>query len=450
MSGKLAILGGKPSVPNQLVEHDWERYRKSTQEEIDAVVDVLKSGHLSIAAGKGMPQAEALEREFAEWTGAKYCLAVSHGTAALHCAIAGAGVEAGDEVLVPAYTFIATAMAVLHQNAVPVFVDVDPETCLIDVRKIENHIGERTRAIMPVHIYGLPADMDPIHKIAQKRGLKVIEDSAQGYGAGYRGKKAGNLGDAAGFAMTTTKQLMVGEGGLMTTSSEEIYEKASMLRLFGERGDMKAADRAYLSETVGWNYKLVETSSALARVKLKHLDDYVAKTVNNCDLLTRKLQPLKGIKIPKLPPFKQHAWYLYPVIVAPEQLELDMETGKVRNALLQALTAENVKVLLWQKVPVPAQPMFQTRSAFGKGSPWILGDGDRIYSIDEYPNAFDACENHFLVKGLVPPNGNEVVERYAEAFEKVLSNLEQVLDIYEKSGSYVPLKQRMDGLRSSP
>ena len=191
---KLALEGGRPSVPEHLVEHDWERFRKATQEEIDAVVSVLQSGHLSIAQGFGMPQAEALEKEFAEWVGADYCLVVNSGTAALHCAVAGAGIEPGDEVLVPAYTYIASVMVVLHQNAIPVFVDIDPETYLIDAKTIEEKITRRTKAIIPVHIFGLPADMQEINEIAKRYGLQVIEDCAQAYGALYKDRKTGGPG----------------------------------------------------------------------------------------------------------------------------------------------------------------------------------------------------------------------------------------------------------------
>ena len=256
MSDKLAIEGGTPGVPEKLLSHDWERYRKATDEEIQAVTEVLKSGHLSIAMPRGMPQTDALEKEFAEWNGSKYCLAVHSGTAALHCAVAGVGLQAGDEVIVSAYTFVASAMAVLHHNAIPVFVDIDPKTYLLDPARIEEKLSQRTKAIMVVHIHGLPGDMKEINDIAKQHNLKVVEDAAQAYGSTYGGRKTGTLGDAAGFAMTTTKQLMTGEGGLLTTDSREIFERAAMMRLFGEPGSaLNSQDRKYMSETIGWNYK---------------------------------------------------------------------------------------------------------------------------------------------------------------------------------------------------
>ena len=441
---KLAIEGGSPSVPGHLVEHDWERFRKSTQEENDAVVSVLQSGHLSIAQGFGMPEAEGLESEFSEWVGTEHCLVVNSGTAALHCAVAGAGVEPGDEVLVPALTFIASVMIVLHQNAIPVFVDVDPETYLIDPDKIKEKITGRTKAIIPVHVYGLPADMESINAIAKEHGLKVIEDCAQSYGAEYRGVKTGSLGDAAGFSMSPTKQLMAGEGGMMTTNDEEIYRKASMVRLVGELCDMKDKDRAYLSEAIGWNYKLPEVCSALARVKLRHLNEYLSGTRTNVARLTARLEEIDGLITPRVPPDRTHAYYLYPVKVDLEKLNLATEPGRLRNAVVKALSAENVRAGLWQKVPVPAQPMFQNKQAYGKGWPWsCCSDGDVSYDLGDYPNSFSALENSFTVRGLVPPNGGELVDAYAAAFKKVFENIDRVLAVYDKEEKFIPVDERI-------
>ena len=438
---KLALNGGQPSVPKHLMAHDWDRFRKCTKEEIQAVVGVLQSGHLSIAAGYGMPNAEALEREFAAYVGADYCLAVNSGTAALHCAVAGLGIEPGDEVIMPAYTFIASAMAVLHQNAIPVFVDIRPDTYLIDPQKIEEKISRHTKAIMPVHIYGLPCDMDEINQIAAKNGLKVIEDSAQGYGALYKGRKTGVLGDAAGFAMTTTKHLMTGEGGLLTTDSQKVYERASMQRLFGELADMKAPDRAYMSDTIGWNYKLPEAVSSLARVRLRHLDDFVGGIQRNAEYLTQQLSCIDGLCTPHIPSDRTHAFYLYPVRVDPKELNLNVEVGKFRNAILKALSAENVKVGLWQKSTVPGQPIFRNKMAYGRGCPWSCQQREDLrYDPLGYPNSVMALENHFVIGGLVPPNGFELMDRYAEAFGKVFGNVDRVLELYDEVETYVHSK----------
>jgi len=432
-SSTLAIEGGVPSVPKDIVDHDWERFRKSTQEEIDAVVSVLKGGHLSIAQGFGMPEGEALQDEFAEWVGSKYCLAVSSGTSSLHCAVAGVGIEPGDEVLVPAYTFIASAMVILHHNAIPVFVDIDSETFLIDPDKLQDKINEKTKAIMAVHIFGLPADMDQINKIAAKHGLKVIEDSAQAYGATYNGRKTGSLGDAAGFAMTTTKHLMVGEGGLLTTNDQEVFERASMLRLFGEQADMRASEREYIHHTIGWNYKLSEMSAALARVKLRHLDGYVNTLQENCEYLTERLKNIDGLIVPKVPVGRTHAYYMYPVKVDSDKLGMSLETGKLRDAVLNALAMENVRAGQWLTKPIPAQQLFQDKVAYGKGCPWDCHSGENVnYDVRDYPNTVSLIESSFAVRGLSEPNGIEIVDRYVQAFEKVFNSIDRVVELFDQ------------------
>ena len=447
MTEKLALEGGRPSVPAQLVTHDWERYRKANDEDVEAVVSVLRSGHLSIALPVGMPQADALEEEFAEWVGADYCLVVNTGTAALHCAVAGVGVQAGDQVLVPADTFVASAMAVLHHNAIPVFVDTDPRTHLIDPAKIEEQINDKTKAIMAVHLFGMPADMDQINQIARRHGLKVIEDSAQTYGGLYHEKKTGALGDAAGFAMTTTKQLMVGEGGLLTTNSRDVYERAAMIRLFGERGtDMKAPDREYMSRWVGWNYKLSEVNSALARVRLRRLDEYISGCQQNAEYLTQRLEQIDGLSTPIVPGDRTHTYYHYSVQVHPGQLAMQIEAGKLRAAVMKALAAENVDVMRWQKVPVPAQPLFQNKTGYGNGSPWNCPGGDVSYDVNQYPNAFASIDSSFAVRRLVPPNGVEQMDCCANAFEKVFAQIDRVVELFDESENYTPLAERIDRL----
>jgi len=442
MTDKLALDGGQAIVPQELMAEDWERFRKANEEEVEVVSNVLRSGHLSIALPIGMPQADALEEEFARWVGANYCVVVNSGTAALHCAVAGVGVRAGDQVILPADTFVASAMAVLHHNAIPVFVDVDPHTHLMDPAKIEESITEHTRALMPVQLFGQCCDMDAINEIATRHKLQVIEDCAQAYGTKQKGRKAGTLGDSAGFAMTTTKQLMVGEGGLVTTNHREVYEQACMVRLFGESGDMKAPDRAYMSEQIGWNYKLPEVNSALARVRLRHLDAYIDGCVSNADYLSKKLQGIQGVIPPSVPEGHYHTYYLYSVELDPSALGLDIEVGRLRNAVMKALAAENVDVMRWQKVPVPSQPMFQNKIAYGNGSPWNCPAGDVSYDVEQYPNAFASLENSFVVRRIVPPNGVELMDRYAAAFAKVFGQIERVIELYDQTETYVPLEQR--------
>ena len=207
-----------------------QRWPIITAEDRAAVARVLDRGVLSGAAA---PEMRALEAEFAAALGTGFCLATNSGTAALHIALGAVGLRPGDEVIVPAFSFIATAQAVLHEGAVPVFADVDPSTFNIDIADAARRVTARTRAIVPVNLHGLPADMDAVLALARRAGLVVIEDAAQAHGATYRGRPVGTLGDMAAFSLNSTKNFPAGEGGLFVTASEELYARAARVRFDG-------------------------------------------------------------------------------------------------------------------------------------------------------------------------------------------------------------------------
>jgi dTDP-4-amino-4,6-dideoxygalactose transaminase len=272
------------------------------EDERRAVLGVLDRGVLS---GQLAPEVRGLEREFAAFIGSRYCLATNSGTSALHLALIGAGVQAGDEVLVPAFTFVATAMAVLHQGAVPVFVDVEPHTFGLDPAGVEAALTPRTRAIVPVHLHGVPCELQPIADLAARRGLLLVEDSAQAIGARYRGRMAGTLGLAGSYSLQSSKSMASGEGGLLVTDDEPVYRRAYAARMFGEdsRPEDEASydlahaldgNRAYDSAAVGWNYRTSELSAAVARAQLRRLEHWNANALANAELLTRRLRELPG------------------------------------------------------------------------------------------------------------------------------------------------------------
>ena len=194
------------------------------KEEIEAVVEVLKSGILTEKSGRG-PRVLQFEKEFAKFVGAKHAVAVSSGTAALHASLLAAGIQPGDEVVVPSFTFSATAGAVVLAGGKPAFADIDADTYCITRESIEAVLTRATKAIMPVHMYGLCADMDPITELAHNRGIVAIEDAAQAHGAEYNGRKAGSLGDAACFSFYPGKNMTTGEGGMITTSDDDLAEQ---------------------------------------------------------------------------------------------------------------------------------------------------------------------------------------------------------------------------------
>ena len=243
--------------------------------------------------------------------------------------------------------------------------------------------------------------------------------------------------------MSTTKQLMTGTGGMVTTDSQEIYEQCCRLRQYGEPGDLSISSKVYQTEGVGCNYKLNEMVTALARVKLKHLDDYTAVAQQLCRQLTERLHPIQGLSGPFVPPDCTHTYYYFSVQVHPDQLNLDIEPGKLRAAVMQALAAENVVVSGWQTTPVAAQLVFQKQNdPQTRCHPWISHGKEVFYDIDEYPNTWAVLDNSFVVWQLTQPSTSELVERYSEAFEKVFTNIDRVVAIYERTTEYIPLVER--------
>jgi len=268
-----------------------------SEAEKQAVMDVLDSG--ALAQGK---KVEELESQFAGLCDTKYAIAVCNGTAALHTALHSAGIKKGDEVITTPFTFIATANSIRMCDAVPVFVDVDPRTFNIDPEKIEAAITKKTKAIMPVHLYGQCCDMDKIMKIAKKHNLKVIEDAAQAVGASFNGKMAGSFGDAATFSLYATKNIMCGEGGIVATNNKEVMEKA---RLFRHHGQGMQYD--YVS--MGYNYRLTDIHAAIAVEQMKHLKDLTEKRQKNARAIMEGIKGTKGIEAPFIDSRATHVFH---------------------------------------------------------------------------------------------------------------------------------------------
>jgi perosamine synthetase len=264
----LALFGGEPVLaPGSLVP-EWPVV---TKEDIFAVLRVLESGRYT---GIYHEENEALEQEYAAYVGARHCLTYVNGTVVLHGAVAAAGVGPGDEVLVPALTFLASASSVMLQQGIPIFVDIDPITFNIDPAAIEAAITPYTRAIMVVHLHGLPCDMEAINAIARRHGLVVIEDNAHAAGAAYQGVKTGNLADMAGGSTIMGKNLPTcGEGGLFTTNSDAYRDTAAKMREFGELYS-KTGDRTYDPDYLGSNYRINVMNAAFLRTQLRRLDEY--------------------------------------------------------------------------------------------------------------------------------------------------------------------------------
>ena len=271
------------------------------EEEKSAVMRVLDSGML--ASG---PRTEEFEKKFAEYVGTKYAIATTSGTTALHLGLLALGVTRGDEVILPAFSFIATANVALFCDAVPVFCDVDSKTFNIDPGKIEKLITKKTKAIMPVHLYGQAADMKPIEEIAEKHSIHIIGDACQAHGATYDGNMIGSFGDVECFSFYPTKNMTTGEGGMVTTNSDEIVELIISLRNHGR----EKTKWGYEHGRLGYNYRMTDIGAAIGLEQLKKLPKNVQMRQNNADYYDRHLF---NVEIPYVIPKARHAYHQYTI-----------------------------------------------------------------------------------------------------------------------------------------
>ncbi|MEW5992578.1 MAG: DegT/DnrJ/EryC1/StrS family aminotransferase [Chloroflexota bacterium] len=306
------------------------------QDEIDAVAEVIRSG--MVAQG---PRVRELEAQWAAYCGVRNAVAVGNGTLALMATFACLGIGPGDEVITVSHTFAATANAILSTGATPVFVDIEADTYLIDAKRIEAAITPRTRAIVPVHLFGLVADMDMIGAIADRHGLTVIEDACQAHGALYRGRRAGSFGVGA-FSLYATKNMTTGEGGFVTTDDDELADR---LRLYRNQG-MRAR---YQFETLGFNYRMTDLNAAIGLVQLDKLERNTARRQKVAAAYDEGFADLP-VGIPVVPDGRTHVYHQYTLAVGPG-----------RDAILAAVKAAGVGADVYYPVPVHRQAYIQER-----------------------------------------------------------------------------------------
>lgn len=336
--------------------------------EIEAVVKVLKSGMLTHGLGAG-PKVTEFEKAFARFAKAKQAVAVNSGTAALHLALAGAGIKRGDEVILPSFTYVATAEVIVMAGAKPVFVDVDPETYTVSPEKIEKAITEKTKAVMPVDLYGLSADMKPIREIADKHSLFIIEDAAQAHGATYNGKPPGFFADAACWSFYASKNMTTGEGGMITSNNQDLAEKSRIMRSHGEK-------EKYTSVMLGHNYHMPEIQAAIGCVQLKKLPKFVAKRRENAKRLSAVLTKAKNLQPPQVPKGYEHSWYLYTVRLK------DARAGK-RDKIVESLKQKGIDAQVVYKNPIHLMPYYRK---FGKYKlPETEKTAKQVFSLPVHP-----------------------------------------------------------------
>ncbi len=351
-----------------------------TQAEIDEVVDTLRSGWLTTG-----PKTKRFEREFAMYIGAPHALAVNSATAAMHLALDAIGLQPDDEVLVPVYTFTATAEVVVYCRATPVFVDVDPRTCNIDPAQIERHITPKTKAIMVVHIAGVPADMDPILAIAHAHKLTVIEDAAHAFPAKYHGRMVGTLGDLAAFSFYATKTLAVGEGGMLTTANPAYAERAALMTLHGISRDAwkrYSAEGSWFYEVLeaGFKYNMTDISASIGLHQLSRSEWLLERRRAIAHRYTEAFSQYAALETPYTPDNIQHAWHLYLLRLCPERLAIS------REVFIQELTNARIGASV-HFIPLHLHPFYRdTYHVQAEDFPIALRAYQRTVSLPMYPS----------------------------------------------------------------
>ena len=340
---------------------DLKGQYSSLKGEIDeAIGEVLDSAYFILG-----PNVKKLEEEIASYCGVKHAVGVASGTDALNLAVRALGLEAGDEVITTPFTFIATAEAIAYVNAKPVFVDIDPDTLNIDTAKIEAAITDKTKAIMPVHLFGLPCNMDEIMRIADKHGLKVIEDCAQSFGAKYDGRVTGSIGDTGCFSFFPSKTLgCYGDGGMVVTNSDEVAEELRVLRNHGSR-------ERYHHHIIGFNSRLDEIQAAILRVKLKRIDGYNESRKENARLYEEGLEGT-SVKIPQIHAGNAHVYNYYNIL------------SDRRDDIHKALTDAGIASAIYYPVPLHQQEVF-SEDCKGTKMPVSEDVALKILSLPMYP-----------------------------------------------------------------
>jgi dTDP-4-amino-4,6-dideoxygalactose transaminase len=364
---------------------DLKAQYRSIKTEIDAAVSkVLESGEFVLGS-----EVASFEREFAAYCGASDCIALNSGTSALHLALLAAGVGSGDEVITVPFTFVASVAAVLYAGARPVLVEIDPRSFNMDPASVEAAITSRTKAILPVHLYGQPADMDPILEIARRHGLVVIEDAAQAHGAKYKGRTAGSIGDIGCFSFYPTKNLgAYGEGGAVTTSNTEYAQKIRMLRDWGQ-------DRKYHHILRGYNYRMEGLQGAILRVKLGHLEHWTQArraVAAHYDRLLANCDVVRPVEMP----WARHVYHVY-----------TLRTVE-RDSLQAALAADGIQTAIHYAEPAHLQPAY----------------ADLGYSAGDFPHA-EAAARQVLSLPIYPELSEEGIAEVARGVQRATSRKAQ-------------------------
>ena len=335
------------------------------QEEIDGVVDVMRSG--MVAEG---PKTKEFEDAFKEYVGAKHAIALNSGTAALHVALLARGIDKGDEVITTPFTFIASANCILYVGAKPVFADIEPDTFNIDPEDIKAKITRKTKAIIPVDLYGHPAEMGVIMDLAEDYNLAVIEDACQAHGAVYHGKTTGSF-DTGCFSFYPTKNMMSGEGGMITCNDDRVAARSRMIKSHGSKV-------RYHHEMLGFNLRMTDMSAAIGLSQLKKVDAFNQKRIENAQLMTELLSGIKGIITPIIRPGCKHVFHQYTIRVT-DEFSTD------RDGLVKILNNEEIGSSVFYPIPIHQQPFYK-ELGFAETHPKAEQAAKEVMSLPVHPS----------------------------------------------------------------
>lgn len=431
---KLAIDGGKPvRTKGPIVETDVFE-----QEEMDALLEVAKA--------KKLRRAEATieyEQTIAEWFGVKHAIAVSSGTTTLHIALAAFGIGPGDEVIVTPYTFVASNTAVLEQNAIPIFADVDPVHLTLDPEDIARKITPRTKAIIPVTISGSLVDMDPIMDLAKKHNLWVLEDAAQSIGAKYKGRMVGTIGHVGSFSTVTGKITNTGEGGFVITNDDDLYDKMWGYQDFARRRSLGPASK-YHWDLPCTNYRTTNMQAAIGTQQMHRAWEMIEKRTENANYLSEKLAGVPGVNLPAESPWGDRVYFYYLVRLLPEVLGTDMLNFAVALAEEGVYNIKYLSTTRWM-IPQHLEPLFVNKAGYGGTKcpfecPWYEGEVEYYEGL--CPEAEKACEEVFWLASVHPLLDKQDLDDVAAAVTKV------ALNFVDKKEKGIPINYATDEHRA--